>query len=118
MRYTLEILQEAGPVSGNQRPADWRERKAQRQKYWSLSQGFRFGRKLADWGGLDDDGDGENDGDGRNIGAAAAAAADAGTEDAQMQEAIRRSLLDATGNGCNRCSPLDQPCLAGLAELL
>ncbi|KAK9904154.1 hypothetical protein WJX75_005482 [Coccomyxa subellipsoidea] len=90
---------EAGPVSGNQRPADWRERKAQRQKYWSLSQGFRFGRKLADWGGLDDDGDGENDGDGRNIGAAAAAAADAGTEDAQMQEAIRRSLLDATGAG-------------------
>lgn len=104
-------------MSANQRPADWRERKAQRQKYWSLSQGFRFGRKLADWGGLDDDGDGENDGDGRNIGAAAAAAADAGTEDAQMQEAIRRSLLDATGDGCDRCSPLDLPCLAGLAEL-
>ena len=98
-------------MSANQRPADWRERKAQRQKYWSLSQGFRFGRKLADWGGLDDDGDGENDGDGRNIGAAAAAAADAGTEDAQMQEAIRRSLLDATGDGCDRCSPLDLPCL-------
>ena len=36
--------------SESKKPQDWRERKAQRQKYWSVSQGFRFGRKLAEWG--------------------------------------------------------------------
>ena len=81
-------LQEDVTESVSKRPADWRERKAQRQKYWSLSQGFRFGRKLADWGGLDDGEDGENEN----------AAADPETEDALVQEAIRRSLLDAAGD--------------------
>ena len=28
----------------------WRERAAQRQRYWSLSHGFQRGRALADWG--------------------------------------------------------------------
>ncbi len=75
--------------STTKRPADWRERKAQRQKYWSLSQGFRFGRKLADWGGLD--GDTGEEGDGGSVPGVD------DTEDAQMQEAIRRSILDAPG---------------------
>ena len=91
-------------MSASKRPADWRERKAQRQKYWSLSQGFRFGRKLADWGGLDDNVDGDEDA-GRD---AAPAAADTGTEDAQMQEAIRRSLLDASGD-YSTCHLKDSP---------
>lgn len=78
-------------ASVTKRPADWRERKAQRQKYWSMSQGFRFGRKLGDWG-RGDEGD---SGDER-------AAADGDTEDAQMQEAIRRSLLDAAGDICSQ----------------
>jgi hypothetical protein len=32
------------------RHKSWRERMAQRQKYWSLSHGFKGGRKLAEWG--------------------------------------------------------------------
>ena len=55
---------EGGGAAGSQeaRPADWRERMRQRQKYWSLSQGFRFGRKLADWGGREGDGGGPEGG--------------------------------------------------------
>lgn len=32
------------------KPAHWRERMAQRQKFWSHATGFKMGRKLADWG--------------------------------------------------------------------
>ncbi|KAK9830500.1 hypothetical protein WJX72_012105 [[Myrmecia] bisecta] len=61
----------------------WRERAAQRQKYWSLSHGFQFGRKLADWGKPD----------------ASAKMTSAELEDAEMQEAIQRSLADAQCRG-------------------
>ena len=73
----------------SKRPKDWRERKAQRQKYWSLSQGFRFGRKLADWGGFEE-------GDPRAQ-LPPLPQTERDSEDADMQEAIRRSLIDAQG---------------------
>ena len=71
------------------KPKDWRERKAQRQRHWSVSQGFRFGRKLGEWGE-----------EPASRGAAGGREGADGDEDAQMQEAIRRSLVDATGAHC------------------
>ena len=56
----------------------------QRQKYWSLSHGFQFGRKLGDWGE-----------DKRRSRPPPAGEAEA--EDAELQEAIRRSLAPARG---------------------
>lgn len=77
---------EVSPDSEFKKPRDWRERKAQRQKYWSVSQGFRFGRKLGEWGE-----------EPTSRGAAGRRESADGDEDAQMQEAIRRSLVVATG---------------------
>ena len=77
---------EVSPDSDFKKPRDWRERKAQRQKYWSVSQGFRFGRKLGEWGE-----------EPTSRGAAGRRESADGDEDAQMQEAIRRSLVVATG---------------------
>ena len=98
--------QEAGPDGGEgsqeARPADWRERMRQRQKYWSLSQGFRFGRKLADWGREGDD-DVQEGGEAGAGGAGSQAPPGAEGEDAHLQEAIRRSLVDAAGDGCPVC---------------
>ena len=56
----------------------------QRQKFWSLSHGFQFGRKLGDWGQEERKGK-------------APRAAEAEAEDAELQEAIRRSLRPAGG---------------------
>ena len=41
---------EAGAAAGElgKQPADWRERMAQRQRFWSTSHGFKMGRKLGD----------------------------------------------------------------------
>ena len=72
--------------SGSKKPQDWRERKAQRQKYWSVSQGFRFGRKLAEWG---------EDAPARPRSAHVAGLD--GEEDADVQEAIRQSLMSSQG---------------------
>ena len=72
--------------SGSKKPQDWRERKAQRQKYWSVSQGFRFGRKLAEWGE-------EAPARPRST----HIASHDGEEDADVQEAIRRSLMNSQG---------------------
>ena len=72
--------------SGSKKPQDWRERKAQRQKYWSVSQGFRFGRKLAEWG---------EDAPARPRSAHVASHDD--EEDADVQEAIRQSLMRSQG---------------------
>ncbi|KAL4452206.1 hypothetical protein ABPG75_007868 [Micractinium tetrahymenae] len=99
-------------------PQHWRQRAAQRQKYWSLSHGFQMGRKLATWG----EGDAEEGGE-PGPPAADGGAADGGggttpgarkgligrsppsrsplkpvpeDEDGQLQEAIRRSLEDST----------------------
>ncbi|KAK9861414.1 hypothetical protein WJX84_011927 [Apatococcus fuscideae] len=63
------------------KPLHWRERAAQRQKYWSLSHGFQFGRKLGDWGKDDQNED------------VAAVAEAAEAEDEELQEAIRQSLI-------------------------
>ena len=94
-------VQEAGTDGGGgsqeARPADWRERMRQRQKYWSLSQGFRFGRKLADWGREGDD-DGFEGGEAGAGVAGSQVPPGAEGEDAHLQEAIRRSLMDATGD--------------------
>ena len=78
--------EEVSPDSDFKKPKDWKERKAQRQKYWSVSQGFRFGRKLGEWGeeppARPPSGNiGSKDGD----------------EDMEMQEAIRRSLMETSG---------------------
>ena len=78
--------EDLSPESEFKKPKDWRERKAQRQKYWSQSQGFRFGRKLGEWGEEPparplSGHTGSKDGD----------------EDVEMQEAIRRSLMDTPG---------------------
>lgn len=72
--------------SESKKPQDWRERKAQRQKYWSVSQGFRFGRKLAEWG---------EDAPARPR--SAHVAGHDGEEDADVQEAIRQSLMSSQG---------------------
>lgn len=46
---------EGGPGStGGAGKGGWKERMKQRQKYWSLSHGFKFGRKLADWSKSDE----------------------------------------------------------------
>lgn len=71
------------PASGKGGPA-WRERMKQRQKFWSLSHGFQFGRKLGDWG------QGERRGK-------APRTAEGEAEDAELQEAIRRSLRPMGG---------------------
>ena len=78
--------EDASPESDFKKPKDWRERKAQRQKYWSVSSGFRFGRKLGEWGEEPparplSGHTGSKDGD----------------EDMEMQEAIRRSLMETSG---------------------
>ena len=77
---------EFSPDSKFKKPKDWKERKAQRQKYWSVSQGFRFGRKLEEWG---------EDPPARPT--SGRTGSKDGDEDAEMQEAIRRSLTDAPG---------------------
>lgn len=77
------------PESDLKKPKDWRERKAQRQKYWSLSQGFRFGRKLAEWG---------EEPPARPL--SGQPSSREGDEDVEMQEAIRRSLKEAPGAMC------------------
>ena len=40
----------SGPGSASKGAKNWRERAANRQKYWSRMTGFQFGRKLGDWG--------------------------------------------------------------------
>ena len=61
---------------------DWRARAAERQKVWSLSHGFKHGRKLGDW----KDGDEQEEGGGGEAGATIP------DEDAQVQAAIAASL--------------------------
>eukprot|EP00887_Chlorella_sp_A99_P002071 scaffold21.g2071.t1 len=94
----------------------WRERAAQRQKYWSLSHGFKGGRKLAAWGQAED---GEAAGPARNDASVAGRLLPHGSspvkatppgaaeedEDAQLQEAIRLSLLE----GPEQAEPQRQP---------
>ncbi|KAK9819017.1 hypothetical protein WJX74_004467 [Apatococcus lobatus] len=67
------------------KPLHWRERARQRQKYWSLSHGFQFGRKLGDWGKDDENED------------VAAIVHAAEAEDEELQEAIRQSLVEPGG---------------------
>lgn len=80
------MLQLVGVLSTDvdltKKPSDWRERMKQRQKFWSHSMGFKFGRKLADWGD-------EPEKEGK---------AQAGlSEDAEIQKAIALSLQDFQG---------------------
>lgn len=89
-----------GSDSASKRPKDWRERKAQRQKYWSLSQGFRFGRKLGDWGGPDP--------------RPQPPPSERDAEDADMQEAIRRSLLETRGELHCHLLAIPQPAILNL----
>ena len=63
--------------------------------------GFRFGRKLADWGR--DDGDEESGFSAAAGPGGAGVPASADGEDAEMQEAIRRSLMDAQGAQLCQC---------------
>ncbi|GMH40145.1 hypothetical protein BSKO_08049 [Bryopsis sp. KO-2023] len=61
-----------------------------RQKFWSLSHGFKMGRSLGQWGvdeGHEEE-QGELEGNDK---------AKFDSEDAQLQEALRRSIQDATG---------------------
>ncbi|KAL4441195.1 hypothetical protein ABPG77_011432 [Micractinium sp. CCAP 211/92] len=120
-----EDVEQASPTHAQQEgqqqqgpPQHWRQRAAQRQKYWSLSHGFQMGRKLAAWGeGEPEEGPPEAE-EGPEPGAGAAA--DGATpaprkgligrsppsrspvkpvpedEDGQLQEAIRRSLEEFT----------------------
>lgn len=65
----------------------WRERMARRHKYWSLSHGFQRGKKLGDWGKEGEESPEEDpEKSARVVGA--------DEEDAQLQEAIRRSLSE------------------------
>ena len=75
-------------VDLTKRPRDWRERMAQRQKFWSMSHGFQFGRKLADWG----------KGDSRDEVKPSEAAEGVGPEEAELQRAIELSLREAAGD--------------------
>eukprot|EP00803_Ostreobium_quekettii_P004915 evm.model.scf_615.3 EVM.evm.TU.scf_615.3 scf_615:20234-34220(+) len=76
-----------------QPPSSWRERAAQRQKYWSLSHGFRFGRKLAQWGQHDA---GEGDGVDQDQSDDGIQPHNLEEEDEQLQEAIRQSLQETS----------------------
>ena len=69
------------------KPSDWRERMKQRQKFWSHSTGFKFGRKLADWGkdAPHDRGSGEASQSGMT------------PEEEEIQRAIALSLEDIGG---------------------
>lgn len=73
-------------IDVTKKPSDWRERMKQRQKFWSHSTGFKFGRKLADWG-RDGGGDGGG-GDGKDS---------VSPEDKEVQRAIALSLQDIQG---------------------
>ncbi len=72
----------------------------QRQKFWSLSHGFQFGRKLGDWGQED-----------RKAKAPQTEAGEA--ENAELQEAIRRSLQPAGGALPDWLLPLNSTVTAG-----
>ncbi|GAB4814523.1 hypothetical protein N2152v2_001569 [Parachlorella kessleri] len=66
------------------RKRHWRERAAQRQRFWSLSHGFQRGRALADWGKEDEPaGRGEHGRDGT---------AEVREDDEEFQRAIQLSL--------------------------
>ena len=69
------------------KPSHWRERMQQRQKFWSHSTGFKFGRKLADWG---KDGSQEHGEESAKLGTT--------PEDEEVQRAIALSLEDLGGN--------------------
>jgi hypothetical protein len=70
-------------------PSDWRERMKQRQKFWSHSTGFKFGRKLADWG---------KDGFQKPGSQAEAGGKEPTTaEEAEFQKAIALSLQESGG---------------------
>ncbi|KAL0021716.1 hypothetical protein WJX79_006455 [Trebouxia sp. C0005] len=62
---------------------NWRERATHRQKYWSRMTGFQFGRKLGDWG-KDEDPEAK----------ASKELRASEVEDAELQQAIARSLQD------------------------
>eukprot|EP00884_Botryococcus_braunii_P002641 jgi/Botrbrau1/12378/Bobra.0084s0003.2 len=82
---TAGTREDAGQGSaGNNNKVGWKERMKQRQKYWSLSHGFKFGRKLADWSKSDD----------QEEMRVVREAAGLEEEEADLQEAIRRSLHD------------------------
>ena len=80
----------AGAAKGKV-PEHWRDRMHARQKYWSLSHGFQFGRKLADWGKGN-----AHQQDQETADRASAAAAGDYEEDQEVQEAIRRSLCEGS----------------------
>jgi DNA excision repair protein ERCC-5 len=81
------------PAGATAEEADhWRARAARRQRFWSMSHGFQLGRKLGDWEAGDAPAARLTDGAGNGGGGGDVPA---GGEDAQLQEAIRRSLADA-----------------------
>lgn len=111
---TAEIDSADGGDGGDQAAEHWRERAARRQKYWSLSHGFRMGKKLAQWGEQGDE-EGEAQVQVQGPPGRSPIKSPGGTksikiaggdrspvhgggdivdedEDAQLQEAIRRSL--------------------------
>lgn len=77
-------------IDVTKKPSDWRERMKQRQKFWSHSTGFKFGRKLADWG-KDNAKEGSNEEGGDSL----------SPEDKEIQRAIALSLQDIDGARCN-----------------
>lgn len=80
------------PQQGQQQqaaPQHWRQRAAQRQKYWSVSHGFQMGRKLAAWG-EDEPGEGA----GLQAGGQAGAAAD---DEGGTTPGVRKGLIGECG---------------------
>jgi 5'-3' exonuclease len=83
------------PAGATAEEADhWRARAARRQRFWSMSHGFQLGRKLGDWEAGDVPAARLAGGAGAGGGGGGGDVAGDG-EDAQLQEAIRRSLADA-----------------------
>ena len=78
-----------GDIDVTKKPENWRERMRQRQKFWSHSTGFKFGRKLADWG--------KDEGKGQPRPSAEAEIKRGKSEDEDIQRAIALSLGEYEG---------------------
>lgn len=92
-----DVEEEKLTPQSQQQTQHWRERAAQRQKYWSLSHGFQMGRKLGEWGDSE-----EKKPPPKPVSIAEE------DEDAQLQEAIRRSLFNKETEGILKMTGCDK----------
>lgn len=102
----------AAPGGGQQQQQaeaeHWRARAARRQRYWSLSHGFKLGSKLGDWS----KGDREAAAEPADGGGAEEGGAEEGDEGGGS--ARKRGLLGACGR-CRRLCATSKHCVASMA---